>query len=54
MSADGRDARGMTQEKLAAQAEEAARIQEEQEIQRKIDSKELAGETIKRELAESG
>ena len=44
----------MTQEKAAAQAEEAARIQEELEAQRKLDSKELAGETIKRELAESG
>lgn len=43
----------MTQEKLAAQAEEATRIQEELEAQRKLDSKELAGETIKRELAES-
>lgn len=52
--ADPRDARGMTQEKAAAQAEEAIRVQEELEAQRKLDSKELAGETIKRELAESG
>ena len=42
----------MTQEKAAA--EEEARMQEEEEtqVQRKLDSKELAGETIRRELAE--
>ena len=42
----------MTQEKLAAEAEEKLRMDEEQQIQRKVDSKELAGETIRRELAE--
>jgi microfibrillar-associated protein 1 len=48
-----RDARGMTQEKAIAEAEEKVRLAEEMEIQRKIDSKELAGETIRRELLES-
>lgn len=42
----------MTQEKLQAEAEAKLKEQEEIEIQRKIDSKELAGETIRRELAE--
>ncbi|RXK40951.1 hypothetical protein M231_01799 [Tremella mesenterica] len=44
--------RGMTQEKAAAMAEEAARKEEELREQRKLDSKDLAGETIRRELAE--
>ena len=42
----------MTQEKVAAEAEEKVRLEEEMEAQRKVDSKELAGETIRRELAE--
>lgn len=42
----------MTQERLQAEAEAKLKEQEEIEIQRKIDSKELAGETIRRELAE--
>jgi microfibrillar-associated protein 1 len=48
-----RDQRGMTQEKAAQMAEEAAKREEEEREQRKVDSKELAGETIRRELAES-
>ncbi|ORX33934.1 splicing factor, Prp19-binding domain-domain-containing protein [Kockovaella imperatae] len=47
-----KDARGMTQEKAAAEAEEKLRMEEELQLQRKLDSKELAGETIRRELAE--
>jgi microfibrillar-associated protein 1 len=43
----------MTQEKAAAMAEEAIRKEEEMRETRKLDSKELAGETIRRELAES-
>jgi microfibrillar-associated protein 1 len=43
----------MTQEKAAQIAEEAAKREEEEREQRKVDSKELAGETIRRELAES-
>ena len=43
----------MTAAKLAEEAEEAARKEEELQAQRKLDSKELAGETIRRELAES-
>jgi microfibrillar-associated protein 1 len=43
----------MTQEMILAQAEEKVRLEVEMEIQRKIDSKELAGETIRRELLES-
>ncbi|KAL7420062.1 hypothetical protein Q5752_005027 [Cryptotrichosporon argae] len=39
-------------EEAARAAEEAARIEEEQREQRKLDSKELAGETIRRELIE--
>ena len=42
----------MTQEKAAAEAEVAAQAAEEDRDQRKLDSKELAGETIRRELAE--
>lgn len=42
----------MTQEKAAKLAEEKAAQEEELEAQRKLDSKELAGETIRRELAE--
>jgi microfibrillar-associated protein 1 len=42
----------MTQERLQAEAEAKLKEQEEIETQRKIDSKELAGETIRRELAE--
>ncbi|WWD21575.1 hypothetical protein CI109_106061 [Kwoniella shandongensis] len=45
-------ARNMTAEKLAAEAEAAQKREEEMEAQRKLDSKELAGETIRRELAE--
>lgn len=48
-----RDKRGKTQATIAAEAEEAARLEEELQAQRKMDSKELAGETIRRELAES-
>jgi hypothetical protein len=48
-----RDKRGKTQATIAAEAEEAARLEEELQAQRKLDSKELAGETIRRELAES-
>lgn len=48
-----RDKRGKTQATIAAEAEEAARQEEELQAQRKLDSKELAGETIRRELAES-
>ncbi|RSH92283.1 hypothetical protein EHS25_008698 [Saitozyma podzolica] len=47
-----KDQRGMTQEKAAQMAEEAAKREEEEREQRKVDSKELAGETIRRELAE--
>lgn len=43
----------MTAEKAAAEAEEARKREEEAEEQRKLDSKELAGESIRRELAES-
>ncbi|KIR36010.1 microfibrillar-associated protein 1 [Cryptococcus deuterogattii MMRL2647] len=42
----------MTAEKAAAEAEEARKREEEAEEQRKLDSKELAGESIRRELAE--
>ncbi len=42
----------MTQEKAAAEAEEKIRQEEELQAQRKMDSKEIAGETIRRELAE--
>ena len=42
----------MTQEKAAAEAEERIRQEEELQVQRKMDSKEIAGETIRRELAE--
>ena len=42
----------MTQEKLAVEAEEKIRLEEELQAQRKLDSKELAGETIRRELEE--
>ena len=42
----------MTQEKAAAEAEERIRQEEELHVQRKMDSKEIAGETIRRELAE--
>jgi hypothetical protein len=48
-----RDKRGKTQATIIAEAEEAARLEEELQAQRKADSKELAGETIRRELAES-
>jgi microfibrillar-associated protein 1 len=48
-----KDARGMTAEKAAALAEEKIRQEEELRDQRKNDSKEIAGETIRRELAES-
>lgn len=47
-----RDQRGMTQEKAAAEAEARIQAEEENEAQRKADSKDLAGETIRRELAE--
>lgn len=43
----------MTQEKAQAMAEERQRQEEELRDQRKNDSKEIAGETIRRELAES-
>lgn len=43
----------MTQEKAQALAEEKIRIEEESRDQRKNDSKEIAGETIRRELLES-
>lgn len=49
-----RDQRGMTQEKAAAEAEARLKAEEELQAQRKADSKDLAGETIRRELAESG
>ncbi len=42
----------MTQEKAAVEAEEKVRLEEELQAQRKMDSKEIAGETIRRELAE--
>jgi microfibrillar-associated protein 1 len=42
----------MTQEKAAAEAEARLRAEEELLAQRKADSKDLAGETIRRELAE--
>ena len=42
----------MTQEKAAAEAEARIKVEEELQAQRKIDSKDLAGETIRRELAE--
>lgn len=48
-----RDKRGMTAAKAAEEAEEALRKEEELQAQRKLDSKELAGETIRRELIES-
>jgi len=51
-AADNRDQRGMTQEKAAAEAEARILAEEEMQTQRKIDSKDLAGETIRRELAE--
>ncbi len=41
------------QEAAAKEAEEAARREEEMIAERKLASKELAGETIRRELAES-
>ncbi|WVQ75954.1 hypothetical protein IAR50_005590 [Cryptococcus sp. DSM 104548] len=44
--------RNTTAEKAAAEAEEARKREEEMEEQRKQASKELAGETIRRELAE--
>ncbi|KAK8847484.1 hypothetical protein IAR55_005342 [Kwoniella newhampshirensis] len=47
-----KNARNMTAERLAAEAEAAQKREEEMEAQRKLDSKELAGETIRRELAE--
>ncbi|WVO16604.1 hypothetical protein L204_104283 [Cryptococcus depauperatus] len=47
-----KNARNMTAEKAAAEAEEARKKEEEMEAQRKLDSKELAGESIRRELAE--
>lgn len=43
----------MTAEKAAAEAEEARKREEEAEEQRKLASKELAGESIRRELVES-
>jgi microfibrillar-associated protein 1 len=48
-----KDLRGMTQEKAQALAEEKIKQEEELQAQRKNDSKEIAGETIRRELAES-
>lgn len=48
-----KDKRGMTQEKAAAEAEERIRQEDELREQRKNDSKEIAGETIRRELQES-
>lgn len=42
----------MTAEKAAALAEEKIKQEEEMREQRKNDSKEIAGETIRRELAE--
>lgn len=42
----------MTAEKAAALAEEKLQQEEEMREQRKNDSKEIAGETIRRELAE--
>jgi hypothetical protein len=51
-SAYSRDNRGITQEKLAAEAEARQKAEEEAEEQRKADSKVLAGETIRRELLE--
>lgn len=42
----------VTADQAAQEAEEAAKRAEEEREQRKLDSKELAGETIKRELAE--
>lgn len=48
-----RNARNMTAEKAAAEAEEARKREEEAEEQRKLASKELAGESIRRELVES-
>ncbi len=42
----------MTQEKVTAEAEEKIRLEEEMQMQRKMDSKEIAGATIRRELAE--
>lgn len=42
----------MTQEKAAAEAEARILAEEAMQTQRKIDSKDLAGETIRRELAE--
>ena len=47
-----RDARGMTQEKAAAEEEARIKAEEELQEQRKLASKDLAGETIRRELAE--
>ncbi|EKC99890.1 hypothetical protein A1Q2_05855 [Trichosporon asahii var. asahii CBS 8904] len=43
---------GVKHDQAAQEAEEAAKRAEEEREQRKLDSKELAGETIKRELAE--
>lgn len=40
-------------EQQAKEAEEKAQREEEDRVQRKLDSKDLAGETIRRELAES-
>lgn len=51
-AAQCRDNRGVTQEKLAAEAEARLKAEEEAEEQRKADSKVLAGETIRRELLE--
>ena len=51
-TAHSRDNRGVTQEKLAAEAEARLKAEEEAEEQRKVDSKVLAGETIRRELLE--
>ena len=48
-----KDKRNMTQEKAAAEAEERIRQEEDMREQRKNDSKEIAGETIRRELQES-
>jgi len=43
----------VTAEQAAKEAEERERAAEEERERRKLDSKELAGETIRRELAES-
>ncbi|WWD00695.1 hypothetical protein V866_007630 [Kwoniella sp. B9012] len=47
-----KNARNTTAEKAAQEAEEAARREEEMREEKKLASKELAGETIRRELAE--